>query len=74
MPQLSLQIHITLFLTLGVSWSTELGADWSYRAAHDLPNPSKEMVGETERERHQKINSEEEETACNHKMTTCRLV
>ena len=75
MPQLSLQIYVILFLRLSVSWSTELGAHWSYRAVHDLPNPSNEMVGETERP--QKINSEKEETGCNHKtwvMTTCRLV
>lgn len=49
MPQLSLQIYVILFLKLSVSWSTELGADWSYKAVHDLPNPSNEMVGETER-------------------------
>lgn len=74
MSQLSLQIYVILFLTCSVSWFTELGVDWSYRAVCDLPNPNNEMVGETERERYQKINSEEEETACNHKMTTCRLV
>jgi len=74
MPQLSLQIYIILFLILSVSWLTELGANWSYTAVHDLPSPSNEMVGKTERERERAKNSEDEGTACNHKMPTCRLV
>lgn len=60
------------FVTLFVSWSIELDVDWNYRAALDLPNPSNAMVGETQKEL--KINSEEEEAARKHEMTTCCLV